>query len=142
MPKGGIEVAELKLNPKQEKFIDEYMIDFNGSRAAVAAGYSEKTARTIATEYLNKPHIKAEIEKRRAENQKTFTITKELVLDEIKEVALMKGLDLRGSDKMKALELLCKYLGILDAGPLGQTNNLADTIRKAFEKRQAEEDSC
>ena len=40
------------LSAKQLKFVEEYLIDFNGTRAAKAAGYSEKTAYSIAYENL------------------------------------------------------------------------------------------
>ena len=46
-----------KLTPKQEKFCHEYLKDFNGTRAAKAAGYSVKTAKQMATENLAKPDL-------------------------------------------------------------------------------------
>ncbi|MEW8200415.1 MAG: terminase small subunit [Candidatus Thiodiazotropha endolucinida] len=46
-----------KLNPRQQMFCREYIIDFNGTRAAIAAGYSKKSAKQMATENLSKPHI-------------------------------------------------------------------------------------
>ena len=36
-----------KLTEKQKKFVDEYLIDLNATQAAIRAGYSEKTARSI-----------------------------------------------------------------------------------------------
>lgn len=51
-----------KLTGKQEKFCNEYLIDFNGTRAAISAGYSEKTARKIAHENLTKPDIQRRIQ--------------------------------------------------------------------------------
>lgn len=55
------EQAAPKLTPKQRRFVDEYLRDFNGTRAAVAAGYSKKTAYSIAWENLRKPEIAAAI---------------------------------------------------------------------------------
>lgn len=49
------------LNPKQQTFCAEYLKDFNGAAAAVRAGYSKKTARTIAEQNLTKLDIRAEI---------------------------------------------------------------------------------
>jgi hypothetical protein len=48
------------LRPKQLRFIDEYLIDMNGTAAAVRAGYSAKCARSIATENLSKPALQAD----------------------------------------------------------------------------------
>jgi phage terminase small subunit len=46
-----------KLTAKQTRFISEYCIDCNAARAAVAAGYSEDTAKEMGYENLTKPHI-------------------------------------------------------------------------------------
>ena len=46
-----------KLTAKQEIFCKEYLIDLNGTQAAIRAGYSEKTARQIAEQNLSKLDI-------------------------------------------------------------------------------------
>ncbi len=46
-----------KLEPRQRKFVMEYLKDFNGTQAAIRAGYSKKTAFVIASENLIKPNI-------------------------------------------------------------------------------------
>lgn len=45
------------LTPKQKMFCEEYMLDLNGTQAAIRSGYSEKTATSIAAENLTKPDI-------------------------------------------------------------------------------------
>jgi phage terminase small subunit len=57
----------VKLTRKQQRFIEEYCIDMNATRAAKAAGYNPNTAYIIGHENLNKPNIKALIDKRFAE---------------------------------------------------------------------------
>jgi len=52
------------LNLKQKKFCDEYLVDFNATQAAFRAGYSKETARSIGSENLTKPDIKAYISER------------------------------------------------------------------------------
>lgn len=57
--------SKAKFTPKEALFIDKYFeTNFNATQAAKEAGYSEKTARSIGSENLTKPDIKAEIEKR------------------------------------------------------------------------------
>ena len=51
-----------ELTPKQAAFVREYMIDRNGTQAAIRAGYSKKTAREIAVENLTKPLISTAID--------------------------------------------------------------------------------
>ena len=45
-------------------FVNEYLIDFNATQAALRAGYSPRTAYSIGNENLKKPEIKAAIERR------------------------------------------------------------------------------
>lgn len=52
---------EIKITEKQKVFINEYLRDFNGTQAAIRAGYSPKTARQTAYENLTKPYIRQEI---------------------------------------------------------------------------------
>lgn len=49
---------------KQARFIEEYCVDFNGTQAAIRAGYSLKTAAVQAYENLRKPHIARAIDQR------------------------------------------------------------------------------
>ena len=70
----------MKLTVKQELFIREYLIDGNGARSARSAGYSEKTARQIATENLSKPDIQAAIATKQQETAVKLELRKEHVL--------------------------------------------------------------
>lgn len=65
-----------KLTTKQQRFIEEYCSNgFNGTQAAISAGYSEKTAYSIANENLTKPEIKEEIDKYKAKLAQEAEIT-------------------------------------------------------------------
>jgi len=55
------------LNTRQQRFVEEYCVDYNATRAAIRAGYSEKTAAIIGWENLRKPNISEAIRKRTAE---------------------------------------------------------------------------
>lgn len=74
----------MKLTEKQKAFCDEYIIDFNASRAAISAGYSEKTARAIAAENLTKPYIQEYLAKLKAERAERVQIDQDYVLRVIK----------------------------------------------------------
>ena len=76
-----------KLTIKQELFCMEYIIDYNATRASIAAGYSEKTARAIGAENLTKPLITAFIEKAKAEAIEKSKITLEMVVSRISQTA-------------------------------------------------------
>lgn len=57
----------MALTDKQRVFVDEYLKTYNATQAAITAGYSENSARSIGSENLTKPNIKAEIDARLAE---------------------------------------------------------------------------
>lgn len=50
------------MTEKQKRFCDEYLIDCNATQAAIRAGYSKKTAYSIAEQNLKKQEIKTYIE--------------------------------------------------------------------------------
>ena len=54
------------MTPKQAAFVDEYLVDFNATRAAIRAGYSERSAYNIGWGNLQRPAIALAIEARLA----------------------------------------------------------------------------
>lgn len=87
-------MAQRKLNPKQQRFVEEYLIDLNATQAAIRAGYSPKTATAIASENLSKPSISAAIACAMAERSKRTGITQDRVLEELAKVAFIKLTDI------------------------------------------------
>lgn len=77
----------MKLTDKQEAFVREYLVDLNGTQAAIRAGYSEKTARQIAAENLSKPYILTRIEELQAERSKKLEIDAEWVLNRLVQIS-------------------------------------------------------
>lgn len=55
------ENKETRLDDRQLRFCEEYLIDFHATRAATVAGYSAKTARSQASDLLTRPNIQAKI---------------------------------------------------------------------------------
>ena len=78
----------MALTPKQQRFVEEYLIDFNATQAAIRAGYSAKTARAMGSENLTKPYLAAAIEA----GQKSLTARAELTQEEVlRDLALVKA---------------------------------------------------
>jgi phage terminase small subunit len=71
------------MTPKQERFVEEYLVDLNATQAAIRAGYSADTARQIASENLSKPAIADAIAERRAALSEATALTAERVLREL-----------------------------------------------------------
>lgn len=72
--------SEQTLTAKQLRWVDEILIDGNATAAAVRAGYSERSARSIAHENMSKPDIQAVLAERRRVVAGRLQITREGVL--------------------------------------------------------------
>lgn len=109
----------MALSEKQQRFVAEYTVDFNATAATIRAGYSEKTAAQMGYKLLKMPEIQAAIKGEFNERQKRTHIDGDQVVEELAKIALSKfedyyreyGLEMKLSDKIKALELLGKHLG-------------------------------
>lgn len=51
--------TEKRLGEKQKRFVREWLIDMNGTRAAIRAGYSEKSAANTASRLMKDPAVQA-----------------------------------------------------------------------------------
>jgi phage terminase small subunit len=91
-----------KLTPKQQRFVDEYLIDGNATQAAIRAGYSAKTARAIGAENLTKPDIAALVKSARetatAKALEKFEVTKERVIGELARLGFSNMQDFASVD--------------------------------------------
>ena len=81
-----------KLTEREQRFIDEYMVDPNGAQAAIRAGYSSATAKEIASQNLTKPHIVRELAERQLATRTKYRIRHE---DIVLETARLAFSDIR-----------------------------------------------
>jgi phage terminase small subunit len=77
----------MKLTPKQERFVLEYLKDLNATQAAIRAGYSVKSAARIAVDLINKTHVADAIQSGKAAQSKRLQIE----ADEILGLALKRA---------------------------------------------------
>lgn len=97
---------------RQRAFIREFVTNGNnGTKAAIAAGYSEKSARKIASENWTKPDIVQEKDRLMSKIADECGCTKELVFNKLKEATTL-DMDSKGSIVLKALELIGKHHGL------------------------------
>lgn len=75
-----------KLNDKQKRFTEEYLIDLNATKAAQRAGYSQKTAYSIGSELLKKPEIQEFIARAKEKRSERTEITADRVLQEMAKI--------------------------------------------------------
>ncbi len=130
-----------KLTPRQKKFTEEYLIDLNATKAALRAGYSAKTSDKIGYQLLEKTRVKEALERAIRKREQRTEITQDMVVAQLAKIAFadIRGIvtwengelrmrpsdDVDGTtiaevtqtavklnDRMKALELLGKHLGM------------------------------
>lgn len=75
------------LTEKQERFCQEYLIDLNGTQAAIRSGYSIDSAKEIASENLTKPNIQLRITELNRSRQEATGINQKRVLEEYAKIA-------------------------------------------------------
>lgn len=75
------------LTPKQERFVQEYLIDLNATQAAVRAGYSERTANEQGSRLLANVSVRSAIEAAKAARIERTHITQDRVLQELARIA-------------------------------------------------------
>lgn len=122
-----------RLTPKQQRFVEEYLLDLNATQAAIRAGYSAKTADRIGPRLLGNVGVARAIEDATKKRAERAEVDAEYVVRNLREVAErcmqkrpvlnMKGeqvVDEEGNAKWtfdskganRALELLGKHIGM------------------------------
>lgn len=120
---------ENSLNEKQKQFCNEYIIDFNGTQAAIRAGYSKKTANEQAAQLLAKLSIQNFVKELIENRSQRTQITQDEVVNKIVDVVnictqkieqttdngdiIEKMVDVNGANK--ALDMLMKHTGAYKA---------------------------
>lgn len=94
----------MALRGKQQRFVDEYLIDRNATQAAIRAGYSAKTAYSIGEQNLKKLEVKKAIEAGEAELAERNKITQDKVLNRLWEMATADPNEL-----MRYTRVNCRY---------------------------------
>ena len=105
-------MVEKGLNPKQARFVDEFLVDSNATQAAIRAGYSKKTAKQIGSRLLTNVDIARLVEARTAKMAEKMEITAERIVEEMADAAFARIADpVPWATKVRALENLGKHFG-------------------------------
>lgn len=100
------------LTPKQQRFVEEYLIDLNATQAAIRAGYSEKTAKSVGHENLTKPDIQKAIEEAQEKLSNKAQVTVEMVVHGLLNEAKDLSEGSTQSARVSAWAHLGKHLGM------------------------------
>ena len=87
-----------KLTEKQQRFVDEYLIDLNATQAAIRAGYSANTADVQGSRMLGIVKVQQAIAEQMAERSKRTGINQDRIVLELAKIALVKMTDIVDSN--------------------------------------------
>ncbi len=114
------------LTEKQERFCNEYLVDYNATQAATRSGYSANTAYSIAHELLSKPEIRQRIDE--LQDNIFANLSEKLIIEQIWRVYKTAIEDKKLSDALKAQELLGKYKAMFVDKQITQTETFEDHV--------------
>jgi phage terminase small subunit len=102
-----------KLTPKQALFVKEYLIDFNATRAAKSAGYSEKTAKSQGQRLLTYVDIQKQLADETEKRNERTEQKQDRAVEMIHGVAEIDYADYETRRNIKGIELLARHHGLL-----------------------------
>lgn len=82
------------MTKKQNRFVEEYLIDLNATQAAIRAGYSPNTAEQIGYQLLQKTSVLNEISKAMAERSKRTGVNQDRIVLELAKFAFVNMTDI------------------------------------------------
>ncbi|QLA17716.1 terminase small subunit [Desulfolutivibrio sulfoxidireducens] len=166
-------VQRIVLTERQERFVEEYLVDLNARQAAIRAGYSPKTAHSAGPRLRRLPQVAARIERAMAERTERVRIEQDRVVAELARLAFSDvrqfadwddgGVRIKESEalgpeqsaciaeivespgkdgrklrvklhgKTRALEVLCRHLGLFEKKPEVAGDTIIRVITRAPE---------
>lgn len=118
------------LTPKQQRFVQEYLQDHNGTQAAIRAGYSESTARQQGSRLLTDPRVLAAVRVGQKKVAKKAEVTVDSLMAELEQARKLALKEKQASAAVTATMGKGKLAGLLvekhkHSGAIG-TYNLKD----------------
>lgn len=99
------------LSPRQRLFCKEYVVDFNGSAAAIRAGYSMNYPDRQAHLLLMNPGVARYIEHLQASKEaKLVSVSPDYLIQRLMDIMNRPGV--RTADELRAVEMAMKHLGM------------------------------
>lgn len=122
-----------KLSTKMVRFVDEYMVDLNGSAAVLRVPYKTNNAHKLAAELMHHPLVRAEIEKRIAEKRERMELSADYVVQKL--IAIVEETEKDNPQAaLRGLELLGKTIALFKerqelSGPDGNAIQMEQKVK-------------
>lgn len=125
-----------ELTARQKKFVEEYLIDEDPTAAALRAGYSVKSAKSIGYSLLKHPLVSSELERINKNSLERIGITKDRVLQELAIIAFANVQDILTQDEEGNTRINLKYLPRKVAAAITEVNVETSTGRTTVVKHK------
>lgn len=139
------------MTDKQKRFCEEYLVDLNATKAALRAGYAEKTAYSQGQRLLKNVEINDCISELKEKQSVRTGITADKVLEELAQLgfAPMESCEsFKASDKLRALELIGKHIGMFkpdsdsDTPALEKLDRILAEVRSDADRSDSDRSKC
>ena len=105
--------GDMPLSPKYTLFIEAYCMGRNATQAAIAAGYSPKTAHVQGSRMLRNIKISSNIEGRLQDHRKRCNVTMETLTAELEKARLLAMKANKPSAAVRAITAKAKLHGYI-----------------------------
>lgn len=115
------------MTDKQKRFVEEYLIDLNATKAAIRAGYSKESARQIGADNMSKTYIQeaiAEAMKRRSERTE---VTQDMIVAQLAKIAFVDMKDVVTWEERE------EVVGVDKEGNVHKKNRLRISVKESDE---------
>ena len=102
------------LSQRKEEFVQHYLITRNATESAIRCGYSKKSAYNQGHRLMNDDEVQELLTKELAESKERNLQDHDSIIEQLKDEALGKVHGHTSGSRVKALELLMKFYGMVD----------------------------
>lgn len=120
------------LTEKQGRFVREFLVDGNGARSAVAAGYGVAGSRVTACRLLTNPNVRAVLDERQQADADRLSMAREHVVAGFLEAARLAREQSNPGAMVAAWKELGKLCGFY---PTRRTEIVIDTVKSDIPNR-------
>ncbi len=140
--------AAVELNPRQQRFVDEYLKTLNATQAVVDSGVyakSRTSAEVQGFRLMNMPQVAAAIKTAMDERADRTAVTQDRIITALAGVAFYDrkkhrpddGEAPRWSDSVRALELLGKHNGMFNKVEIDVADSFASLVKESMARSRA-----
>ena len=123
-----------KLTPKQAQFVQEYLVDLNGTQAAIRAGYSQRGATVQASWLLANPKVQLAVQQAVVARVERTQIDQDWVLDNLRQNMMGAMAEGDRHSANRALELIGRHLRMFPADPQVVVDNRQQVVNYVIGK--------